>query len=180
MKDMVVKKMCRKAQGDIASKLVQKKHAKNGERIESNAYTVTVQALSALGKTVTKGALSMAVTCEYTNRHGNSSSPVSIVASLLPSSASALTSLPSSLSSESTSNDNTAGLNVMLAAAALEGNRGLSAATLTSAGRTSLSPSFDEVNAVAIEQGGTDPSDFFRIEESNDESIMAAEETVFS
>ena len=45
-------------------------------------------------------------------------------------------------------------------------------------GRTSPTPSFDEVDAVAIEQGGTDPSDFFRLGESDDESIMAAEKTV--
>ena len=44
--------------------------------------------------------------------------------------------------------------------------------------RTSSSPSFDEVDAVAIEQGGMDPSDFFWLGESNDECIIVAEETV--
>ena len=44
--------------------------------------------------------------------------------------------------------------------------------------RTSPSPSFDEVDAVAIEQGGTDPSDFFWLGESDDESIMEVEEKV--
>ena len=109
MEDMV-KAMRRKAHRDIISELVQKKHAKNGERIESNAYTVAIQASSSISKTVTKGALYTAVTREYTNRYENSSPPVSVVAALSPSSASALTSPTSSSSSESTSNNNSAGL----------------------------------------------------------------------
>ena len=63
MKDMV-KKMRKKAQGDIVSELVQKKKAKNGKRSDSNAYTIAIQALSAIGKTVTKGTLYKAVNHE--------------------------------------------------------------------------------------------------------------------
>ena len=142
----IVKKMRRKAQGDIISELVKKKkHAKNGKRIESNTYTVANQALSAIDKTVTKGALYTVITREYTNRYGNSSPPVSLVAVLLPSSPSALTSHKSSSSSESTSNDNYAGLKVTLAAAALKGDRGLAAAALTLAA-AAITPSNDNDN----------------------------------
>ena len=56
-----------------------------------------------------------------------------VVAALLPSSASALTSPMSSSSSESTSNDNYACLKVTLATVTLKGDRGLTAAALTSA-----------------------------------------------
>ena len=67
MEDLV-KKMRKKAQDDIVSALVQKKKAKNGERVDTNTYAIAIQALSAIGKTVTKGTLYTAINREYTKR----------------------------------------------------------------------------------------------------------------
>ena len=83
--------MRKKAHRDIVSNLAQKKHANNGVRIESNSYDVAIQALSKIGKTVTKSLLWQAVTHEYKRKYGSLSQPVSAVTTSLPSSLSTLT-----------------------------------------------------------------------------------------
>ena len=61
----MVEKIRKKVQRDIVSDLAQKKHTNNGRRTESNSYDVAIQALSKIGKAVTKSALWQAVTREY-------------------------------------------------------------------------------------------------------------------
>ena len=124
-------------------------------RNECNSYDVTIQALSKIGKTVTKSVLWTAVTREYKRKYGSSSQPVSAVTSLLPSSLSIFTSPDD--------NDNAAGSNkkdrglaaaaLTAAAAALKKDRGLAAAALTSAVSALMSPNDDDNAAGSNEDG---------------------------
>ena len=131
----MAEKMRKKAQGDIVSDLAQKKHVNNDKRIESSSYDVAIQALSEIGKTVSKSALWQAVSRECRRKYGSLSQPVSAVTLSSPSSLSTLTP-PNDDDNAAGSNGDDRGLAaaaLTAAAAALDKDRGLAAAALTSA-----------------------------------------------
>ena len=96
------KAMHKRAYKKAISDLVTKKHANYGNVIEYNAYTDAIAKLREIGMTVNPTALHMAVHWSYWSSMGKASTSLPVSTS---------STLSSSSPSESTNNDNAAGLN---------------------------------------------------------------------